>query len=116
MLSKSLAMLFTRMGKILSFLTPWKNLPLMFLEEAFTMAVSYRGCEKKLHLFQSTDSYHPFSKTVSEKDFFLLNPFLPLLALIVPNFVQCKIRTRNCHISTRRKRNHHWGALQNQKW
>jgi len=42
MLSKSLGMLCIRMAKIPSSLIPWKNLALMFLGEAFIMAVSYR--------------------------------------------------------------------------
>jgi len=113
MLSKSLAMLFTRMGKIPSFLIPWKSLILMFQEEAFTMAVSYRECEKRLQLFQSSTNFYHLLKRIF---FFFIESFPSFGCSNCSKSVQCKIRTRICHISARRRWNHQRGKLQNQEW
>jgi hypothetical protein len=57
MLKESLVMHFTRMVKIPNYLIPWKILTLMYREEAFTAIVSYKECDKRLHLFQSIQVY-----------------------------------------------------------
>ena len=53
MLNRYLDMHCTRMVKALSYLIPWKALIRMWLEEAFTMDVSFKGCVKKLLLCPS---------------------------------------------------------------
>lgn len=67
MLNGFLDMLFTRMAKVPSCHILWKTSILMWLEEAFTTGVSFKGCGKKLHLFPST---LPFPSNIFHSIFF----------------------------------------------
>lgn len=53
MLRGCLAMLCSRMEKLLVFLTLWRNSIPTFLGGASITDVSSKGCARKLHLFQS---------------------------------------------------------------
>lgn len=55
-------MLFSRRERVPSYHILWKAFVQMWLAEASTMAVSYRECEKRLHLFPSNLPFHMHRK------------------------------------------------------